>query len=103
MDDKPNIAVSEKTIVQLKISSWVHVVVILATILGIYFSIRSDIATAIRIGSENADTIKSFQSAIFDLQISNIEIKSDLKNFHNTYEHDSNKYIRNSKDRTDRQ
>lgn len=93
---------SERTKIQLTISSWYHVMVIVGAMAAIYFGLRYDVKDSIRIGTENAQTIRQLGADVNDLKYGFIRQEDDLKNFHNTYERDFNKYIREPYDRTDR-
>lgn len=86
--------ITEQTKVVLSISSWYHVIVILGVIVTIYFSLRADVSEAIRLGSENALTIKESQKSIYDLQMESIRSRVVLDRLDRTMD----KYIREPND-----
>ncbi len=94
--------VTEKTLIQLSISSWFHVMVIVAAMFGIYFALRADVSKAIEQSSQNNVMIQQFQNDLMTIRINAAHTEEELKSFHSSYERDSNRYIREPRDRTDR-
>lgn len=88
--------ITEKSVVKLTISSWFHVVVILATIVGIYFAIRNDVSLAIAQSNQNAQDLKAAQQSIVDMRMDVRAVKDNVDWFRQQYERDMSRYIRNT-------
>ncbi len=76
--------------------------VIIAAMFGIYFALRSDVSKAIEQSAQNNIAIQQFQTDLMTIRINAARTEEELKNFHNSYERDSNRYVREPRDRTDR-
>lgn len=94
MTDQPSI--TEKTSIKLTISSWYHVLAILATIIGIYFAIRQDVSAAIVQSKENADGLKNAQQSIVEMRMDVRAVKDNIDWFRQQYERDMSRYIRDT-------
>jgi hypothetical protein len=90
----PNI--TEKTSVKLTISSWYHVTVILATIIGLYFAVRTDVQAAVSLGSQNATELKNAQENIIQMRMDIRRVSDNVDWFRQQYERDMSKYIRDT-------
>lgn len=88
--------INEKTIVRLSISSWIHVIVILvtmvSTVVWLYSRISTDVAAAIQQSAENAKGLADSNRTILQMQM-------ELKFFHEQYEKDMQRYIRDTPSR----
>lgn len=87
---------SERTSVKLSISSWYHVLVIVGVIVGIYFSLRQDVANAIAQGAQNAQDIQAANKTIMEMRLDVQRANDNLLYFRQQYEQDMKRYIRDA-------
>ena len=91
--------ISEKSTIKLTISSWYHVLVILATIIGLYFAVRTDVQAAVTLGSQNAQDLKNAQESIIQMRMDIRRVSDNVDWFRQQYERDMQKYIRDPEKR----
>lgn len=93
--NKPTI-INEKTLITLSISSWSHVAVLIATLVGIYFMLRSDVQAATTAGKQNQQDIAIAQGVIQEMRMDVRSIQENLNWFRKQYEADMARYIRDA-------
>lgn len=94
MEEAPKLLLTEKSSIKLTISSWYHVIVILGTIIGLYFAVRGDVQAAVTIGSQNAQDLKNAQESIVQMRMDIRRVSDNVDWFRQQYERDMSKYIR---------
>ena len=92
----PEPQLNEKTQVRLAISSWYHVLVIVAVIISIYFSLRNDVSNAIMQSAQNQADLRAAQQSIMDMRLDVQSIKDNVVYFRAQYEQDMKKYVRDT-------
>lgn len=80
------------------VTSWIHVILIIVTIISCYFGLSSSITSAVAQTAKNTTDITVIQGAIQGIEMSNQKMEDDLTYFHKQYDQDMNKYIRSPHD-----
>ncbi len=86
--------INEDTKFSLAISSWWHVVVIVAVILGCYFGLKADTDKAVAMSMATSEAQKEQAVQVNQMQMNIQSVADDVKWFRQTYERDMNHYIR---------
>lgn len=94
MEEERTMLLTDKSTIKLTISSWYHVLVILGTIIGLYFAVRSDVQAAVSLGVSNADQLKAAQESIIQMRMDIRRVSDNVDWFRQQYERDMSKYIR---------
>jgi tRNA C32,U32 (ribose-2'-O)-methylase TrmJ len=87
-------SVSERTTINLTISSWWHVAVIIAVIVGCYFGLKSDTNEALAMSKATAADERATQEKVNSMQMDIRSVADDVKWFRGQYERDMNRFIR---------
>jgi hypothetical protein len=89
-------SVSEKTTINLSISSWWHVAVIIVVIVSCYFGLKADTDRAVSLSNATANQQRLTDEKVNSMQMDIRSVADDVKWFRQQYERDMSKYIRDS-------
>lgn len=80
--------------VNVTVGFLVHMVVMLVAILGVYFSIRTDLQNSLRAGAESHEQLEIQRKDINELTIQIVQMRQELADYRENYNRDMNTYIR---------
>lgn len=91
---KEDVRLGEATRIQLSVSSWFHVILLIITIVSCYFGLQASISNALQQTAKNTADIVAVQTEQVTMKMQVQQILDDLKYFHSQYNDDMNKYVR---------
>lgn len=93
-EEQSTMRLSEATRIQLSVSSWLHVVLLIITIVSCYFGLQASISNAVQTSAKNTADILAVQQEQFGQKMQMQQVLDDLKYFRQQYNDDMNKYVR---------
>jgi len=86
--------ISEKTTINLSISSWWHVIVIVGFMVACYFGLEAKADQAVKLSESTAVEQKATTDRVNAMQMDIRSVADDVKWFRLQYEKDMSRYVR---------
>lgn len=99
MEEQPE-PIDDRTKINLSISSWWHVLVIVVVIAGTFFNLRAELTSTKAQSEKNAVDLVETQKALFEVKMYMQSISDNVKYFREQYDRDMSKYIRDPGDKS---
>ncbi len=87
-------SITEKTTINLSISSWWHVLIIVGVIVSCYFGLEAKADQAVKLSEDTARKQEVLSEKLQNLNMNIQSITDNVKYFREAYERDMSKYIR---------
>lgn len=92
------VEITERTPIKVPLASWIHVILIVATMVGCYLGLKYDIQGAIEVNRHHTEAINEIQKQTVQMRMDIQGTQQEIKFFHKRFEDLANKYFRDYDD-----